>query len=101
RAANRSLHRATLRCKRLRDRTSRRHDGVQQREGASDSRVEVNMTRQMMGADVIVALGVAALSIALSAQNTAKPAPTADAKPRPAMPQYNSDGALQLPGDYR
>jgi hypothetical protein len=59
------------------------------------------MSKRQMGADVIVALGVAALSIALSAQNGSKPAPTADAKPRPAMPQYNSDGALQLPGDYR
>jgi cytochrome P460 len=56
--------------------------------------------RQMTGAGVIVALGIA-LSIAISAQNASKPAQNGDAKPRPAMPQYNSDGALQLPGDYR
>jgi hypothetical protein len=55
----------------------------------------------MMSADVIVALGVVALSIALSAQNASKPAPSPDVKPGPAMPRYNSDGALQLPGDYR
>jgi len=56
--------------------------------------------RQMIGAGVIVAFGIA-LSIALSAQNASKPAPNSDAKPRPAMPQYNSDGALHLPSDYR
>ena len=66
------------------------------------TRRKINMShRQMMSADVIVALGVVALSIALSAQNASKPAPSPDVKPGPAMPRYNSDGALQLPGDYR
>src|ERR1043166_3750482 len=59
--------------------------------------------RQLMYAAVILAMsttGLAALSIAVSAQNASRP-PASETPPRPVMPRYNSDGALQLPGDYR
>jgi Cytochrome P460 len=57
--------------------------------------------RQFTSAALILATAVAAFSIALAAQNAAKPAQTAEARPRQVMPQYTSDGELQLPGDYR
>jgi hypothetical protein len=59
--------------------------------------------RQLIGATAILAIsmtGLVALSIAVSAQNAAKP-PASESKPRQVMPRYNGDGALQLPGDYR
>jgi len=56
------------------------------------------MTKRTVTCVAIVVTGLAALSMAVAAQNAPKPA-VADTKPR--MPQYNSDGALQLPGDYR
>src|SRR5262245_14445418 len=58
-------------------------------------------TRQMTCAGVMVAAAVAVLSRALAAQNAATPGATGGATPAQAMPQYDKDGALQLPSDYR
>src|SRR5262245_52849027 len=55
--------------------------------------------RQLTGA-VILMTGLVSLSIAMMAQNRSRPAVGETRQPQ-VMPQYNSDGALQLPGDYR